>query len=701
MVMDGPNGVAVDPTTAKKAEQLRADVAFMINNGYSRDDIGKRVAQDGYTIDQVTGIDAALKYRADHPHDIIPVGFEHHEQPAPVEKHGPDKGRVHAAIDGALDALGLGATDEIGAAIDAGGNSVGNLVGLGDGQSYSDRYDKTLADNRQQLADDQYYHPGYFASGQVAGTLPTLFIPGGAEENAGRIVGRAALEGAAYNGAYGFNSSNGDFSDRLKSGAESAAIGGVTGVALSPLSIAAARIAANRAAPSEGRAILDAADRLNVGAAPDEEIRPLVAHTSNGGMGSNISAMAEPLILPGYVSGLRRSAHQFEENAGLARDRIANDAAGGSASDLTSVAARTNDAAQPGSLAAYEDASKQVSNSMYDHAGTLAGDTRLTTPRTINKIDNILARWREVPGGVAGSGQLADLREQLDGGNWTVDGLRRLRTSFGDGIDSNNRTVREAAKSIWPTLSQDITRGLQQRGLGDAAKAYRSADQNFAQRLQNVDLVKNVIGDGTLSADQVAGRIQSMSRSDYDNLAKAISVASPDHQSAIRGALIDSLGKATAGTQDASGDRFSLNTFLTQWSKLSDQAKAATFSKQTTQDLNDLATLGGGLHPVTILPALTVWGGGKLLASPGFARALVRSAESKSLEVFSRRLAEVARRQPAMANQILGFRDQVINGGSIPSATIQEKGAPTQPQQGPIAPPMPVDSGNPFDQFDE
>ena len=225
-----------------------------------------------------------------------------------------------------------------------------------------------------------------------------------------------------------------------------------------------------------------------------------------------------------------------------------------------------------------------------------------------------------------------------------------------------------------------------------------------------------------------------MSRSDYGQLSRAIAVLPADSQSSIRGAIVDNLGRANPGKQDATGERFSLETFLTQWShdKFSDQAKAAILPAQTVRDLNDLATLasahralrgrgnpsrsgvtvgnigeigaltsGAIFNPPALTAALAAYGGGRLLASPGVARAIVRASESRSLEVLSRRLSEAARRNPSLSQDILGFRDAVVSGKMPTNAvTIEQPGAPEATG---IPGPEPVDPStepNPFDQFD-
>lgn len=726
----------MSPDLAQAAEANRQKLATLINNGASKAEIGAYLKTQGIDINQVDGLDAALAQRAKYPGTIIPVGTKDTTAPAPVEYHGADNGKLNSALHGALDGITLGAGDELDAALSAGRGAIENTLGYGDGKTMSQTYDETLNRDRQLLSDSEHYHPWATFGGQVAGNLALapLAPEAGLAEGALAVGGRAALEGAAMGGAYGFNSATGGIGDRLTEGAKGAAAGGLLGGGLGAIG---GRIAANRAAPSEARGILDAADQLNAGVARADQIRPILGHTSNGGLGSTVTALAQPLIVPGKFGGVDRAVTRFADNAGAARNRIADAAAGGAANDLNTVAARQANPAIPNTLAAYEEASRQASNALYDRAATLAGDVHLQTPDTVAAIDRKLAEWRGVPGGVAGSQALQDLRDQLATSQWTVDGLRRLRTSFGDSIDSGNRTVREAANSLWPTLSRDITMGLRNQGMGDAARAYRAADQNYVQRAANLDSIGMILGDGQHSADTVADNITRMSRTDYDQLSRAIGVLPVDQQNSIRGAIVEGLGRANPSKQNAAGDQFSLETFLTQWQhdKFSDQAKAAILPAATVRDLDALATLAGSsralssrgnpsrsgvtvgnigeivtaFNPIFWTPhglgsALALFGGGRLLASPGFARALVRGSESRSIEVLSRRLGEVARRNPAMAQNILGFRDAIVSGKVPGNAVTVNQTAPADPTAAPVVAPAdlpPVDDSgpNPYAQY--
>ena len=739
--MNVSNGSQVMTEAQAKAAQANQEhLALLINNGAGKPEIAAYLKTQGIDIGQLQGLDAALAQRAAHPNTIIPVATADTTPAVVPEYHGADNGKLNSALHGALDGITLGAGDELDGTLSAGRGAIENALGYGDGKTMAQTYADTVQNDRQALSDSEHYHPWATFGGQVAGglALAPLAPEAGLAEGALAVGRRAAIEGAVQGAVYGFNSGTGGVTDRLAESAKGAVGGAVLGGGLGAIG---GRIAANRANGTAGREILDAADRLNVGVAKADRIQPLVGHTSDGGLGTLLTATAEPLILSGKVTGLSGKLARFEENAGAAKGRIADTLAGNGADNLDTVAARQSDASVPGSLANYEDASRQATNALYDHASTLAGDIHLQTPDTVAAIDRKLAEWRGVPGGVAGSQALQDLRNQLATSQWTVAGLRRLRTSFGDSIDSSNRTVKEAATALWPTLSRDITMGLRSQGLGPAARAYLNADRAYAERAGNLDSIRLILGDGQHSADTVADNISRMSKTDYGQLNRAISVLPADQQNGLRGAIVDNLGRANPGKQNAEGDRFSLETFLSQWDRknLSDEAKAAILPAQTVRDLNDLATLaqanrklrgygnasrsgvtvsnvkqiskgaeilgagltvgaGAALTPAAIGTVIAALGGGRLLASPGVARALVRASQSGSVEILARRLSEAARRNPTMSQNILGVRDAVVSG-KVPDHAVTIA-APVE-QQDPST--MGADASaqpNPFDQFD-
>ena len=568
-------------------------------------------------------------------------------------------------------------------------------------------------------------------------------------------VGRVVAEGAGQGFVNGFNSGTDGLEDRLKTGAFGAGVGAIGGAVIGgPANAIARRVASNRAG-SVGSEVIEAADRLNRVGPPEEiagtaAIRPLVGQVSNGGVGSQAQAFLQPTLVGGmpFMGGLWRKQGQFEQAVEGAANRIANDAAGGTATDLTSAAAITNNPNVRGSLGAYASNTEDAARSVYSQAEAAAGNARVPTPNAVRKLDEIIEKFgRETPGDVPGLNALRDLRENLVRGpdpnstsaGWTIEGLRRLRTSFGDNLDSNARTVRQVANEIWGPLSDDIFRGLRVAGRPNAGQLYRQADRMWARRAEGMDVIQRVIGkDADLSADAVAGRIKSMSKRDYVYLARALNEIDPAQAAMVRGGLISSLGRpqASRATEEFG---FSLESFATRWTDMSAQAKRALYSPQTVTDLDDLATLAranravgqlgnpsrSGIMMMNYNQAKTGAGmignalsGGALLAgqwaalaggigvsrilgSPGVARALVRGARSGKVEVAMRGLQAAASRTPTAAQDILQLRDALT--GTVPghAATTVAEGQPVETAAAlPEQPSVETVEANPFEEFD-
>jgi hypothetical protein len=60
-------------------------------------------------------------------------------------------------------------------------------------------------------------------------------------------------------------------------------------------------------------------------------------------------------------------------------------------------------------------------------------------------------------------------------------------------------------------------------------------------------------------------------------LGKVMDSLGPDERKTVTAAVLNKLGKATAGNQNAAGDEFSMSTFLTNWNNLSKPARSVLF----------------------------------------------------------------------------------------------------------------------------
>lgn len=115
------------------------------------------------------------------------------------------------------------------------------------------RYAEILAERRRIQDIERISHPGYFMTGEIAGVIPTIFIPVGGAAAAGArtaaTTSGAVARGAAYSTATGFTlgsldgfgNARGGFVERMRQGLISGSIAAVGGLVLAGLGVLVVR----------------------------------------------------------------------------------------------------------------------------------------------------------------------------------------------------------------------------------------------------------------------------------------------------------------------------------------------------------------------------------------------------------------------------------------------------------------------------
>ena len=172
--------------------------------------------------------------------------------------------------------------------------------------------------------------------------------------------------------------------------------------------------------------------------------------------------------------------------------------------------------------------------------------------------------------------QLADVKVVLDDVDGVVDyeTLKTLRSTIGRKLGSNDLISdipRAELKRLYGSLSEDMKVAASDAG-GDALKSFNRANKftkaghdrldDFIERVSkkvNLDQVFNAVVKGGEGSQTINAFKRSLK---------------PDEWDVVTSNVIRRLGKATPGAQDALGDAFSLNKFLTDWNKLGSSKKA-------------------------------------------------------------------------------------------------------------------------------
>lgn len=374
----------------------------------------------------------------------------------------------------------------------------------------------------------------------------------------------------------------------------------------------------------------------------------------------------------------------------------------------------------------YTQKTSATASRLYDKAYEMAGTTKIVPHDTLVKIGEYITRLKNNPAAPEGAAnELLKFEENISNGV-NILGLRDARTMLSQGVYNGQlrSSVDQAMwKDILKNLSTDIENGLNAAGKTGAAKLFARADQFWKGRVEHIDeVLQPILGKGK-SGEDIVKSVESMAAGQQGGnarLSRLLAQMTPEEAGSVRATIIDRMGKATPGQQTAAGDIFSPSTFLSNWNRMTPQAKASLFSDSgLRQDMNDLALLAekmkssqalsnfsntgiaaygnvgamGALlvtHPVA---ALVAAGGqyltGRLLASPRVAKLLVRAAKlpaGQQATVLKAGLTSVAARaSPAISQdiqKILGL----LNDNAGPLAAAGQSPENQQQNQAPLQP---------------
>jgi hypothetical protein len=176
----------------------------------------------------------------------------------------------------------------------------------------------------------------------------------------------------------------------------------------------------------------------------------------------------------------------------------------------------------------------------------------------------------------------ADARGQ--GGALPYEAVKKLRTQVGEKIENasmSDSVPRSQWRALYSALSRDLDNAARATGKPEAVKAMERANafsragyariEDVLDKVAKQDIPEKVFKSAVNPADMQAGATK------IGSIMKSLT---PGERDVVKSAFIRRMGLATAGQQGAEGDRFSTQTFLTNWNKMSPQAKSVMFSGQ-------------------------------------------------------------------------------------------------------------------------
>lgn len=198
--------------------------------------------------------------------------------------------------------------------------------------------------------------------------------------------------------------------------------------------------------------------------------------------------------------------------------------------------------------------------------------------------------------------------------------IKKLRTLVGKEIDNASfvsDVPRDKWKALYAALSDDLGDAAKQAG-PDAYGAWKWANKFSKDQLGRLDDLAAVAGKDT---PEKIFNAAMMGTADGDTMLQRVVSALPKtNRRDLAAAVVKRMGRATAGNQNEVGDTFSTSTFLTNWNKLSPEARSTLFGRIGEAGLADeLMNLAG--------VSSNIRSGSKYLANPsGTAPAAARQA---------------------------------------------------------------------------
>lgn len=147
-------------------------------------------------------------------------------------------------------------------------------------------------------------------------------------------------------------------------------------------------------------------------------------------------------------------------------------------------------------------------------------------------------------------------------------------------------------KQAYGTLTQDLEAAAKSAG-PDAEKAWRSATSYYRRGAERIEkaLDKSIKADSPERAFEAFVNMAGKNRASADaKRMRRIKASMPREEwNEMAATIVDRIGRSKPGAQSAAGDEFSPGVFLTEWNKMSDEAKSVLFPQETRAQLTKLA----------------------------------------------------------------------------------------------------------------
>jgi len=341
---------------------------------------------------------------------------------------------------------------------------------------------------------------------------------------------------------------------------------------------------ASQAVKAAGEGVIEASSRLSQTGAPVVVPRAISSDSpiaqEAGAIVRNVPIANAPLT-KAAENTLSQLGEKSAEVAGKYGSAASADAAGNTAKesikDWITKSSRANE------------------SKLYDRVDSLINPNVRGTLGKTEAIANTINAERDAAA-LGESGAVKQVQAAIDRGGLTYDGVKKLRTTIGEQLDSGilpDGVSKGELKRIYGSLTDDLKATVEASGNKSALEAFNRA--NTYSRLANErreSLAKIVGSHGDAPAEAVFDKIKTMagssSRADISKLVQARKVMGSSDWNEVGSTIVSKLGRDVEGN-------FSPRRFLTDYGKISDAGKNILFrsgGKSSLADsLDDIATI--------------------------------------------------------------------------------------------------------------
>lgn len=203
------------------------------------------------------------------------------------------------------------------------------------------------------------------------------------------------------------------------------------------------------------------------------------------------------------------------------------------------------------------------------------------TLQTLDDLTNVDPRAPKITASLVNP-KLQAIRDGLaddianTGGRVPYEVFRRLRTKVGAMLDDalSSDIPNGELKALYGAMSDDLGTAAQQAGAGSE---FRRMNAFWRARMDRVENVLGKVLGKSRQPEDIFNALVPKDASQVNKLRLTMRSLPASDRKVVTDAIVDRLGKATAGNQNELGDAWSAHTFMTNWNKLGGAAKQAVF----------------------------------------------------------------------------------------------------------------------------